>query len=331
MSRSVRWIKRILKIVASLAIIGILILSAFRFAASRRESRTSREAAPSTGRFVKAGDVEIYLQEAGSGSGAPVVFVHGTGAWSETWRDSINALTAAGFRTVAIDLPPFGFSEKPGNGSYSLEAQAKRIVGVLDALDLNKAILVGHSFGGGPTVEAALMRTDRIKSLVLVDAALGLEAQSSDAPAIQRVFLSVTPLRDAVAAATITNPMFTKTFLKMFLFKKDAATDTRVAIYQRPFVVEGSTKAVSAWLPSFLSSQQVARSLDPGSYANLTMPVSLIWGAQDTVTPLSQAEHLKQLIPHAELTVLHDIGHIPQVEDQARFNEALLNFLTEHK
>ena len=331
MSRPVTWARRLLKIVASLVITVILVLAAFRFAASLREDRTSREAAPITGRFVKAGDVEIYLQEAGSAAGAPVVFIHGTGAWSETWRDSMTALAAAGFRTVAIDLPPFGFSGKPANRSYSLDAQAKRIVGVLDALDVSQAILVGHSFGGGPTVEAALMGTDRIKSLVLVDAALGLEARSRDAATMQRMLLGLTPLRNAVTTATITNPMFTRTFLRMFLFKKDAATDSRVAIYQRPFVVNGSTAAVSAWLPSFLSSTQVARSLDPQSYANLTMPVSLIWGAQDTVTPLSQAEHLKSIIPHAELSVLDDIGHIPQVEDPARFNQALLNFVNKHK
>jgi pimeloyl-ACP methyl ester carboxylesterase len=331
MSRAVLWMKRLLYACASLALIGILVLSGFRVSASARENRSRKEAAPAAGKFVKAGDVEIYLQEAGGGAGAPVVFIHGTGAWSETWRDSMTALAAGGFRSIAIDLPPFGFSEKPAGGSYSLDAQAKRIVGVLDGLGIEKAILIGHSFGGGPTVEAALMNPGRIASLVLVDAALGLDAGPGESSMLQDVLLGVTPLRDAVAATTITNPMFTRRFLKMFLFRKDAATDARTAIYQRPFVVEGSTRAVSAWLPAFLSSKQAARSLDPKAYAALTMPVSLIWGAQDTVTPLSQAEHLKQLMPHAELSVLNDIGHIPQVEDPARFNEALLNFLTKHR
>jgi pimeloyl-ACP methyl ester carboxylesterase len=331
MTRRFRWIRRILYTVAAVPIIVLLVLSGFRFAASLRESRSARDAAPAGGRFVKAADVEIYLQEAGDPKGVPVVFIHGTGAWSETWRDSMNALAAAGFRSVALDLPPFGFSQKPENGAYSLDAQAKRIVGVLDALEAEQAILVGHSFGGGPTVEAALVHTARVKALVLVDAALGLDAPSADTSALQRVVLGVTPLRNAVTAATITNPMFTRTFLRMFLFNKDAATGARVAIYQRPFVVNGSTQAVSAWLPSFLSSTQIAKSLDPTSYASLTMPVSLIWGAQDTVTPLGQAEHLKGLMPHAELSVLNGIGHIPQVEDPARFNETLVNFLRSHK
>jgi pimeloyl-ACP methyl ester carboxylesterase len=84
---------------------------------------------------------------------------------------------------------------------------------------------------------------------------------------------------------------------------------------------------VSSWLPEFLSSKQAAQSLDPNAYSRLTMPVSLIWGAQDTVTPLNQAERLKQIVPHAELSVLDGVGHIPQIEDPARFNAALLKFL----
>jgi pimeloyl-ACP methyl ester carboxylesterase len=320
--------RRILNVVAALTIVAVLTLAGFSCAASARESQSRKSAAPPTGRFVRAGDVEIYLQEAGNGNRTPVVFIHGTGAWSETWRGSMTALANAGFRSVAIDLPPFGFSERPKNNGYSLVDQGKRIVGVLDALGFKQAILVGHSFGGGPTVEAALMGAHRIKGLVLVDAALGLDAPSSNGPSIQKALIGFTPLRDALSAATITNPMLTKRFLRSFIFNKEAATDARVAIYQQPFIVEGSTKAVSSWVPTFLSRNQVAMSLDPKAYVNLRMPVSLIWGVEDTITPVSQAERVKQLIPHAELSLLAGVGHIPQIEDPARFDAALLEFLT---
>jgi pimeloyl-ACP methyl ester carboxylesterase len=322
-----KWLRRFSYAAVWLTLLIVVVLSAFRLAASAREDQTSHAAAPGNGKFVRAGDVEIHLQEAGDGSGEPVIFIHGTGAWSETWRDTMTAVAGAGFKSIAIDLPPFGFSERPSNASYSRADQARRIIGVLDALHIQQAILVGHSFGGGPTVEAALMRTERIKSLVLVDAALALDGRSTDTPLIQKMVLGLTPLRNAVSAATITNPLFTKTFLKTFLFKKEAATDERVAIYQRPFVVTGTSVAVSSWLPEFLSSKQAAQSLDPNAYSRLTMPVSLIWGAQDTVTPLNQAERLKQIVPHAELSVLDGVGHIPQIEDPARFNAALLKFL----
>jgi pimeloyl-ACP methyl ester carboxylesterase len=94
---------------------------------------------------VRASNAGIFVQESGPVSGRPVLLIHGTGAWSEIWRETIEPLSAAGFRTVAIDLPPFGYSEKPAAASaYSRENQARRIIGVLDALHIERAILVGH-------------------------------------------------------------------------------------------------------------------------------------------------------------------------------------------
>ena len=77
----------------------------------------------------------------------PVVLIHGTAAWSELWRATIDALAAAGFHVIALDLPPFGFSDRPGD--YTRERQAARIDGVLDQLGVAPAIIVGHSFGAG--------------------------------------------------------------------------------------------------------------------------------------------------------------------------------------
>ena len=59
------------------------------------------------------------------------------------------------------------------------------------------------------------------------------------------------------------------------------------------------------------------------------MPVKLIWGDKDTITPLWQGERLKQSIPQSSLAVLHGLGHIPQIEDPEVFNRALLAFLIE--
>src|ERR1700753_2810608 len=90
-----------------------LVLGFFTWQGRVRESQTPNDAAPRTGRFVQAGDTAIFVQEAGPVSGRPVLLIHGTGAWSEIWRETIAPLAAAGFHTVAMDLPPFGYSAKP--------------------------------------------------------------------------------------------------------------------------------------------------------------------------------------------------------------------------
>ena len=136
--------------------------------------------------------------------------MHGTGAWSETWRESLDTLAAAGFHAAALDLPPFGHSERPARPRYSRADQARRILGVLDALGARRAILVGHSFGAGPTVEAALLAPERVRALILVDAALSIRPDGvppRPAPAAVRTLLAVTPLRNALVATFLTNPL----------------------------------------------------------------------------------------------------------------------------
>src|SRR5262245_36590394 len=96
---------------------AVLALGAFRLAAARREQGTASDAPPG-GRFVAAGDVRVFVQEAGPASGPGLLFVHGTGAWSEVWRDAMTTAADAGFHAVALDLPPFGFSERPQNAGY---------------------------------------------------------------------------------------------------------------------------------------------------------------------------------------------------------------------
>jgi len=318
----------------ALLLVALLVPATFVALAQWRERAVAADAAPRTGRFVVAGDVRLFLQEAGPSDGPLVLFVHGTGAWSETWRATLSALAGAGFHAVALDLPPFGYSERPTEPRYAKPEQAARIVGVLDALGASSAVLVGHSFGGGPTVEAAMQRPERVRALVLVDAALGIVA-TGDAgnappapPALVRAVLAVRPLRTSLVAAFLTNPSFTRRLLQGFIADPAAATDARVAIYQRPLTVRGTTTAVAAWLPELVAPPVASRSESAAAYAALTMPVVAIWGDRDTVTPLAQGEQLVRLVPHGRLEVMAGVGHIPQIEDPDAFNALLTRTLT---
>ena len=163
-----RVLYRLVVAAAGLALLVFAALVGFRLASQARETASRVDAAPATGQFVTAADVGIYVQEAGPANGVPLVLIHGLAAWSETWRPTIDALAQAGYRVVAIDLPPFGYSFRPASGDYSTEAQAKRIVGVLDALKIQSAVLIGHSFGARATVQAAMRVPQRVRALVLV-------------------------------------------------------------------------------------------------------------------------------------------------------------------
>lgn len=314
-------------------VVAAIALVVFRRQADQRETRGAIEAAPATGRHVPAHDVNVFVQEEGAADAPAVLFIHGTGAWSETWRPTLRAVAKAGFRAIALDLPPFGYSERPLSLRYERPDQAQRIIGVLDALKVDQVILVGHSFGAGPTVEATLTAPGRIRALVLVDAALGLQAPGTAAEAngmVQRL-LQARPLRDSLVATFLTNPQFTRRLLQTFIADPAVATDERTALYQQPLYLMGTTGAVGAWLPALLTPAPGALSAGIAAYQSLTMPVYLIWGALDTVTPLQQGEHIRKISPRAELAVMQNVGHIPQIEDNAQFNQALLRLLTPHR
>jgi len=326
-----RGISRLLTaLVLIIAAVGIIC----RVSGSAREKWPADQAAPKTGRFVSAGDVKLFVQEAGPAKGTPILLVHGTGAWSEIWRETMTAVAHAGFRAIAIDVPPFGYSGKPaGPPEYSPAKQAKRIAAALDALGLRKVVFVGHSVGARPTVETALLAPERVERLVLVDPALGFGAEGStafqqnDPSLVVTAFFAVREVRNAALSVVATNPLTTRALFKTFVSNAAAVTDARVSMLQQPLVVENMTNAQGDWLQYLMESKDDSRVSDFKNFAKLTMPVMLIWGNTDTVTPLWQGRQLQKLIPHAQLSVMDNVGHIPYIENAKGFNDTLVQYL----
>jgi pimeloyl-ACP methyl ester carboxylesterase len=300
----------------------VLVITAFRLAASVRETGARAQLAPRTGQLVPTRSGGVFVQEKGPADGIPVVLFHGTAAWSELWRHTSDELASAGFHVIAIDLPPFGFSDRPG--SYTRQDQAGRVSDVLDALKTEPAIIVGHSFGAGAATELVMQYPDRARALVLVDAALGLTAAPSAAPWVIRPQW----IREILVSLTITNPAATEMLLKSLIAKKERALPEYVSILQWPLKQRDSTSDIADWLYYFLGADTGAASADRTAYAKLEIPVAILWGDQDTITPVEQALDLRTLLPpKADLTLLPGLGHIPQIEDPGMFNDALLKTL----
>ncbi|HEY3518708.1 MAG TPA: alpha/beta hydrolase [Gammaproteobacteria bacterium] len=329
------WLVRTLaRLVLTLVLVVVAAVSVAVAAAAWRESSPRTALAPPSGRFVHSHDLDLYIQEVGPDSGQIVLLVHGTGAWSEIWRSTLDRLAAAGYRAVAVDMPPFGYSEQPTTRDYTTATQGRRLAALVESLG-GPVVLVGHSFGARATVEAAMLAPERMRALVLVDAALGLHdasgaplpAAPATSPSAVSAALGIAPLRHGLVAATVTNPLLTRTLLKQLISRKEAATPAVVMMLQRPLAIEGSTSAAGTWLAWFVSPDSPQRSGRLASYAALTAPAFLIWGETDTLTPLPQGRAIAAVLPSATLQVLPDTGHIPAIESSAAFDEALLEFL----
>ncbi|AUC97624.1 alpha/beta hydrolase [Bradyrhizobium sp. SK17] len=318
-----RWIRRfaIGAVVVVTGLIGVLAvgLGALRLAAHLRETESAAAAAPADGKFVDSGHGRLFVMDPAPPGGIPVVLFHGTAAWSKLWWRTTAALKADGYRPIVPDLPPFGYSER--QGGYTRAEQAARIDGMMTALGAGRAVIVGHSFGAGAALEYVLRHPDRAIGLVLVDAALGLTQPPSDPPAL----LAYRPLRELAVAATATDPLATRFLLSKLIYRKDAASGETLDILKAPMRVTGTTSHIADWLLYFTGSDRAALSASRDEVSKIKVPVAMIWGDRDDVTPLAQANDLRALIPQASLKVMQDVGHIPQIEDPAAFNAALID------
>jgi len=326
-----KWFGSLLKTIAVFLSLLVIVILFFTVQANLRESKTRQEAAPSTGYFVQAGDVELFIQEMGPADGQPILFIHGTAAWSGLWRETMTPLAEAGYRCIAIDIPPFGFSERPSTPSYGNADQAKRIVAMMDELGIERAILLGHSFGGGATLETALMIPDRIDALILLDVGglnLNLQpASESSAPSALEIFLDTRVVRNPILAATATNPLFTKTLISAMVLDSNDVTAEKTNILQQPLVLQDATNTLGDWLKYVLMVQEPSLTTDPANYQTLQMPTLIVWGDSDTIIPLKEGEYLQSLMPNAELVVLKGVNHIPHLEDLDALMKVVLGFL----
>jgi pimeloyl-ACP methyl ester carboxylesterase len=326
-----KWLGYIFKTLGAILVLIIAIIMFFSVQSNLRESKTRQAAAPSTGHFVKAGDVELFIQEMGPPDGEAILFIHGTAAWSGLWRETMTPLAEAGFHCIAIDIPPFGYSERPATPSYGNKDQATRIVALMDALGIQHAILMGHSFGGGATMETALMIPKRIDALILLDVG-GLNLNIKPAPTNQKpsmldMFLSTRVIRNPVLATTATNPLFTKKLISAMVLDPADVTAEKINILQQPLVLQDATNTLGDWLKYVLTVQEVSLTTDTANYKSLTMPALIVWGDSDTIIPLKEGEYLKSILPNAELVVMKGVNHIPYLEDHQKFIEVVLGFL----
>src|SRR5262249_42934802 len=214
--------RRLAQLALGIVVLLVLVLGGFRSRTYFRETEQLR--APSrTGSFVHTPSGELRYQERGGPDGRPVLFIGGTMASSDSFLPLMDELCDQRLRCLAMDLPPFGYSERPPDADYGRTRRAARIAAFLRGLGLRDTVLVGHSFGAGPTVETAMRYPEDVTTFVLIDGALGLG--SGAPPAILRAVLAVAPVRTALASATFANPAAIRASLRKFIEDDRIVTD----------------------------------------------------------------------------------------------------------
>ncbi|MEI6345937.1 MAG: alpha/beta hydrolase [bacterium] len=319
--------KKITKIIlAVLAIPLVIIFFGYVCIQLFVESESPTLSAPTTTRFVQVGSEQVAYQMLDNHAPVTAVFVGGLAAWGGTWERTIQSASRAdaSFNYLVIDLPPFGYSTADASRGYFRDIQADRIEGVVENLGLSDVILVAHSYGAGPAAEYVMRRPAEVKKFVVIDGVLGI-----DEPKIvsKKGITQVDVVRNTLIAFLAHSSAFVQSRFKAFVYVTDHIDKDLIAVYMRSFNVDGTTAKLSRWFKDYLNDPLVYKSTDSREYKKLSIPVRLIWGDQDTVTPVSLSEVVLHSVPDVKMQTLKNIGHIPMIEDYDMFDRALLESL----
>jgi pimeloyl-ACP methyl ester carboxylesterase len=245
------------------------------------------------------------------GDGRDVVCVHGLGATKASFFDAAAALTRAGYRVHALDLPGFGGSSKPIAAPYSARWFAETVVETMDALDVDRAHLVGNSMGGRVAIEVGLRAPERVAGLALLCPAVAFIRRGWH-PVVRLLRPELGVLPHSLGRARVA-----RQFWGMFADPDQidpSVADVVVDEFQRIYASAGARLA-------FLTSARniyLDRPFGPGGFyprlADLEAPAMFVWGASDRIIPPAFMPHIAKWLPGAEQIVLEDCGHVPQVE-----------------
>ena len=267
----------------------------------------------STSNSVKVGDFDIHYQDAGSGP--VVIFIHGSGPGATGWSNFARNLGffAESYRVIAPDLPNFGRSTKVEVPPKTYSFYAEVILGFMDALNIDKACLVGNSLGGGISIKVALDQPERVEKLVLMGAGGGFP-----------VFSPLPSEGIKVAMEYYEEPGPTREKLRKFLdvMVYDSSDITDELIEQR---FTASTRPGT--VPLFTKTRMPGQESLVGRLGELVPKTLLIWGRDDRTVMLDNAFIMLKSIPNISLHVFGKCGHWCQWEKAEEFNTLVDGFL----
>lgn len=255
-------------------------------------------------RYVTVSGHRIHYYVMGPETGSPVVLVHGLGGRSEDWRNLAPYLVRTGHRVYTPDLPGFGGSDRPTDFSYSIPDQANAVLGFMNSLGLMQVHLGGWSMGGWIVQYLAANHPERVSKLMIFDSAGIFEKPSWNTD----LFTPVSAIElDQLDALLMPHPPAVPGFI---------AEDILRTSRDHAWIIHRA-------LASMLTGRDATDKLLP----ELKMPVLIVWGALDHITPLSQGETIHGLIPQSQMEVVPRCGHLAPVQCADKIGPTVANFL----
>ncbi|HEY4887718.1 MAG TPA: alpha/beta fold hydrolase [Candidatus Dormibacteraeota bacterium] len=271
------------------------------------------------------GEITLHWNEAGADDQV-LVALHGSGPGASAWSNFKGNLPAfsAHFRTLLVDQPGFGWSDKPKISGSSITYAAKAVIGLMDELHIDKAHFLGNSYGGGVASRIAIDHPERVQKLALMGPG-----------GIAHVIFSPDPTEGiSILREFLTNP--TRETLERFV---------RIMVWDQklvtPELLEERWKSASdpetfagfkqAAMPDVTPEEgrRIREENDLWRHLEkINHQVLLIWGRDDRVVPMDAAFFALRRLRNSRLHIFSRCGHWAQVEKKDEFNRLVIDFLT---
>lgn len=273
--------------------------------------------------FIEINNLDVHYKRTVSGDPA-FILLHGFGASTFSWREVMTPLSQFG-TVIAYDRPAFGLTERPltwdGDNPYTQESNIQLLLGLMDRLSIEKAILVGNSAGGTVATAFTLAHPERVLALIEVDAAIYQTMPDS----VLLKWLLKTPQVDHIG------PLIVRRLAGV------QGDNFLASAWHNPSLLNGKPE-ISAGYRQFLKVENWDRALWEHTKATqaanladrlneINVPTLVITGDDDRTVPTETSIQLSQDIPGADLVILENCGHLPQEECPQAFMEAVETFL----
>lgn len=312
---------------------GLLVLALIPFlldvpagADASAESLLATGAAPNA-TVVTVEGRRTVVATAGRSSDPALVLIHGFGGSTFGWRHVMEPLAASGWYVVALDLPGFGLAEKGWGGAYDHASHARFVLAVMNQMQINQAVLAGHSMGGNVVSWVAALAPERIRALALIDAAIVSPTVTPSTAA--STALSLPTLRRAtriLIRSAFTEATFGELLSSAFAVKS-AATPETIRGYAAASQLEDWDLALLGILRDAGANALPAPIEEIVAHSGAAIPTLILWGSEDSWVPISASESLRDALPAATYVVLPGLGHVPFEEAPVAFTTALQEWL----
>lgn len=270
--------------------------------------------------FLTLSGMQVHYRDEGPKEDpVPIILVHGTSASLHTWNGWTEVLSKH-HRVIRFDMQGFGLTGPHPDGKYRIEDYAETLVQLMDAMEIDTAIVAGNSLGGYVAWSTAVLYPERVAKLVLVDSS-GYPFQSESVPIAFRIYNS--PILKFLFAGIMPRSLV-QSSLENVYGNPDIVSDELVDRYFELTTREGNRAALAKRFVDTKTGELANR------IGELIQPTLIIWGEQDRLIPISVGQHFHREIINSQFITFSDLGHVPHEEDPQITVNAVEQFLHEN-